>query len=165
MNVRELDINKIKLEKLDIPDDVDLAGDLLSREHYLGNCKLQGEQMRYVATYRGKWVAILYFHHATRHSADRDKLIGWDLGLRVKRRKYISGNARYLVLKEFTGIRNLGSKILSLVAESFLKPSGTCSAITSHSVKPIPLCTAANYTGVRYGQERKKPLLVILSRH
>ena len=117
MNVRELDINKIKLEKLDIPDDVDLAGDLLSREHYLGNCKLQGEQMRYVATYRGKWVAILYFHHATRHSADRDKLIGWDLGLRVKRRKYISGNARYLVLKEFTGIRNLGSKILSLVAE------------------------------------------------
>ena len=121
MKVSELDINKIKIEKLEVPDDVELAGDLLSREHYLGNCKLQGEQMRYVATYRGKWVGILYFHHATRHSAERDKLIGWDLEVRSKRRKYISGNARFLILKEYTGVRNLGSKILSQVAERISK--------------------------------------------
>ena len=36
------------------------------------------------------------------------------ISLREKRRKHIAGNARFLVLNEFTGIRNLGSKILSL---------------------------------------------------
>lgn len=115
MNLKDLDINKLKVSILDNPDDVDFANDLFERYHYLGSTRLQGEQMRYVVTYRGKWVAFLYFQHATRHSRERDSLIGWDKKTRQKRRKYISGNARFLVLEEFSGIRNLGSKCLSLI--------------------------------------------------
>jgi hypothetical protein len=117
MKLKNLDINKLKVSILDNPDDVDFANDLLERHHYLGSARLQGEQMRYVVTYRGKWVAFLYFQHVTRHSRERDKLIGWNKEQRKKRRKYMSGNARFLILEEFTGIRNLGSKCLSLVEE------------------------------------------------
>jgi hypothetical protein len=32
---------------------------LIVEEHYLGNAQLVGEQLRYVAEYRGQWVGLM----------------------------------------------------------------------------------------------------------
>lgn len=110
-----MDLNLLKAEVLDNPDDIELAEDALSRHHYLGSKRLEGKRMRYVITYRGEWVALLFFEEATLHSQVRDEEIGWDVETRKRRNKYMTNNCRFMIGAQYKGVQNLGSKCLWLV--------------------------------------------------
>lgn len=112
-----MDLGQLKAELLDNPDDIELAEDLMSRHHYLGSKKLEGERMRYVITHRGEWVALLFFEHATLHSRIRDEEIGWDVETRKRRNKYMANNCRFMIGARYKGVQNLGSKCLWLVEQ------------------------------------------------
>ena len=41
-----MDLNLLKAEIIDDPEDIEIAEDAMSRHHYLGSKKLEGERMR-----------------------------------------------------------------------------------------------------------------------
>ena len=51
--------------------------ELLEREHYLHNAQAIGRVLRYVAEYRGEWVAVLTFCSAALHLKPRDQFLNW----------------------------------------------------------------------------------------
>lgn len=110
-----MDLNHLKYAQIVTVDDIEYANDLLSRYHYLGAKKLEGEYMRYRVTYRGAWVAVLYFEHVTLHSKLRDLTIGWSIEQRKLRNKYLTKNCRFMIVPEAQGIKNIGSRILSVI--------------------------------------------------
>jgi len=79
----------------------------------LGYRGFVGEQLRYVATYRDQWIALLGWSAASLKNTHRDRWIGWSNELQYKRLNYLTNNSRYLILP---GVRkkNLASRVLSL---------------------------------------------------
>ena len=73
------------------------AGELLNREHYLGDCP-QGRQLLQVVEYQDRWVALLDWGPATWKLADRESYIGWTPQQRAERLALIVQNRRFLVL-------------------------------------------------------------------
>lgn len=121
--------------------------ELICQRHYLGNANLVGRQLRYVAELDGQWVALLGWNVAAYHLKGREAWIGWSLEQRLKRRKFVVQNSRYLLLVERGAYPNLASRVLALctqrlsqdwekafghpvlVVESFVDPqrfSGSC---------------------------------------
>src|SRR5258708_40282342 len=45
--------------------------------HYLKSAQMVGEQLRYVATYKGRWMALLGWSAAAYHLKGREGWIGW----------------------------------------------------------------------------------------
>ena len=120
---------------------------LICERHYLGNAHLVGRQLRYVAEVDGQWVALLGWNVAAYHLKGREEWIGWTVEQRLKRRKFVVQNSRYLLLVDRGQYPNLASRVLALctqrlsedweaafghpvlVAESFVDPqrfSGAC---------------------------------------
>jgi hypothetical protein len=60
--------------------------ELLEREHYLHNAHAIGQVLRYVAEYRGEWVAVLTFCSAALHLKPRDQFLRWPARLVKERR-------------------------------------------------------------------------------
>jgi len=116
-----MDLTKLKVVILDAVDDEDLASDLLERYHYRGSKGLSGEYMKYVVSYRGAWVAILYFEKTNRFSRNREERIGWKRAQLEERRNLVVNNSRFMILPEYQGVKNLASKILSLVEKRISK--------------------------------------------
>ncbi|MBM3883608.1 MAG: DUF4338 domain-containing protein, partial [Verrucomicrobia bacterium] len=58
------------------PQECQRAGQLLDREHYLGNLP-QGRQLLQAVESNGQWVALLDWGLATWKLADREERIGW----------------------------------------------------------------------------------------
>jgi hypothetical protein len=87
---------------------------LITERHYLKNAHLVGRQLRYVAELNGQWVALLGFNVAAYHLKGREDWIGWSIEQRLKRRKFIAQNSRYLLLVERGRYPNLASRILAL---------------------------------------------------
>ena len=50
---------------------------LIEKEHYLKNANAVGQVLRYVAEYKGQWVALLTFCSAALHLKPRDRLLNW----------------------------------------------------------------------------------------
>lgn len=120
---------------------------LITERHYLKNAHMVGRQLRYVAEVDGQWVALLGWNVAAYHLKGREDWIGWDIAQRLKRRKFVVQNSRYLLLTDRGKFPNLASRILGLccrrlsqdwelmfghpvlVVESFVDPqrfSGAC---------------------------------------
>lgn len=120
---------------------------LITERHYLKNANLVGRQLRYVAELDGQWVALLGWNVAAYHLKGREDWIGWTVAQRLKRRKFVVQNSRYLLLTDRGKYPNLASRILGLccrrlnqdwetafgypvlVVESFVDPqrfSGAC---------------------------------------
>jgi hypothetical protein len=89
--------------------------ELLDREHYLRNSNAVGAVLRYVAEYRGQWVAVLTFCSASLHLKPRERLLGWSARQLVERRHLLAQNSRFLVVPSIGKWPNLASRILSLV--------------------------------------------------
>jgi len=87
--------------------------ELMSTHHYLGFGSLIGEGLRYVASYKGYWLALLGWSSAALHCGARDKWINWSSMLRKQRLFLIANNTRFLILPSIS-IKNLASKILAL---------------------------------------------------
>jgi hypothetical protein len=121
--------------------------ELLEREHYLRNAKAVGRVLRYIAEYRGQWVAVLTFCSAALHLKPRDRFLEWPARQVKERRHLIAQNSRFLVLPATGRWPNLASRVLKLtcarlpqdwqeafghpvlLAETFVDPQrfkGTC---------------------------------------
>ena len=98
------------------PHEYERAGQLLQREHYLGDLP-QGRQLLQVVEYDGQWVALLDWGPATWKLADRDAWIGWTAQQRAERSGLVVLNRRFLVLGK-TRLPNLASRALAVALQA-----------------------------------------------
>lgn len=89
----------------------------LVTKHYLKNANAVGRVLRYVAEYRGQWVALLVFSSPAFHLKLRDQWLHWSPRQVKERRHLIAQNARFLVLAAPGQWPNLASRVLKLVCE------------------------------------------------
>ena len=97
------------------PEQIELWNSLVCQRHYLENANLVGEQLRYVLTYQGQWVALLGWSAASFHLKDREEWLGWSNLQRRSRLHLLAQNSRFVVLVERTAWPNLASRSLGLV--------------------------------------------------
>jgi len=88
--------------------------ELMAREHYLHNASAIGRVLRYVAEYRGEWVAVLTFCSAALHLKPRDRFLHWPARQVKERRHLLAQNSRFLVLPATGRWPNLASRVLKL---------------------------------------------------
>ena len=89
----------------------------LVTKHYLKSAAVVGRVLRYVAEYRGQWVALLVFSSPALHLKLRDQWLHW-LPRQVKERRHlIAQNSRFLVLAASGRWPNLASRVLKLGCE------------------------------------------------
>jgi hypothetical protein len=86
----------------------------LTTKHYLRNANVVGRVLRYVAEFRGQWVALLVFASSAFHVKPRDKWLLWSARQVDQRRHLIAQNARFLVLAASGKWPNLASRVLKL---------------------------------------------------
>ena len=89
----------------------------LLTKHYLKNAHTVGRVLRYVAAYRGQWVALLVFSSPAFHIKLRDQWLHWSPHQVDERRHLIAQNARFLVLAAPGQWPNLASRVITLVCE------------------------------------------------
>jgi hypothetical protein len=89
---------------------------LMEEHHYLHTHQLVGEQLCYVVTYRGEWLALSSWCAAARHLKARDALIGWTAEQCRHRRGLLANNARFLILPGHH-LPNLASRAMKLILE------------------------------------------------
>jgi hypothetical protein len=87
---------------------------LLKEKHYLHDCVLVGESLRYVAEVDGQWVALMAFSAASLHLKAREWWIGWSPRQRARRLPMVVNNSRFLVLPERQRYPNLASRVLAM---------------------------------------------------
>jgi hypothetical protein len=82
--------------------------------HYLHNATLVGEQLRYVASYRGQWLALLGWSAAAWHLGAREAWIGWSEDQRRARLPFVAQNSRFLILADRGQLPNVGTRAMKL---------------------------------------------------
>ena len=90
--------------------------ELMKEHHYLHTHQLVGEQLCYVATFRGQWLALSSWSAAAWHLKGRDQFIGWSAEQCRRRRALLANNARFLILPEHH-LPNLASRVMKLVLQ------------------------------------------------
>ena len=96
------------------PDEEEQFDQLLAQHHYLKDARLVGQHLRYVATYRGQWLALAAWSAAALHIKARDRFIGWSEEQRRRRLPLLVNNSRLLVLPECQ-CPNLISRFMKLM--------------------------------------------------
>jgi predicted transposase YbfD/YdcC len=99
------------------PEEVGEWDRLMIEHHYLKSAMLVGEQLRYVAEYRGQWMALLGWSAAAYHLKGREAWIGWDANQRRARLHLVANNARFCRLPAADAYPNLASRALALNLE------------------------------------------------
>ena len=84
---------------------------LMRQHHYLGDARMVGEMLRYVAFVDGKLVALLAWAAAALRNGPRDAVIGWKEAQKAKQLHSVVNNVRFLVLP-WVRQPHLASKIL-----------------------------------------------------
>ena len=107
-------LDHLQVRLLTSPEDRDRCNELICEHHYLHDATLVGEQLRYVATYKGRWLALASWSGAAFHLKDRDAFIGWDFEQCRRRRGLLANNSRLLVLPECHS-PNLISRFMKLM--------------------------------------------------
>jgi hypothetical protein len=120
-SVAEIDLDRIKVALVTDYFERDEVETLLSRYHPLGAKKAKGARLCYAASYKGEWVAVLLFDAPVLRSRLREHRIGWTDEQRGKQLSRIANNSRYLIAPRYTGVKNLASKVLSLVTQRISK--------------------------------------------
>ena len=69
-------LNELKVRCLVDRAEMQRWNELVCEHHYLENANLVGEQLRYVITFRGQWLALLGCSAASFHLKDRDRWLG-----------------------------------------------------------------------------------------
>ena len=80
------------------PTEVERFDQFLAQYHYLKDAQLVGEHLRFVASYRGQWLALAAWSAAALHIKARDQFIGWTEEQRRTRLPLVVNNSRLLVL-------------------------------------------------------------------
>ena len=108
-------LKSLKVRVLE-PEEYQRAGELLERDHYLGDVP-QGRQLLQAVEYNGQWVALLDWGPATLKLADREEWIGWTPQQRAERLSLVVLNRRFLILGK-TRMPNLASRSLALAIKA-----------------------------------------------
>jgi len=90
--------------------------ELICEHHYLKSNLLVGEQLCYVATYQGQWLALSSWCAAARYLKGRDQFISWSPEQCRHRRALIANNARLLILPG-QHLPNLASRVMKLILQ------------------------------------------------
>lgn len=105
--LREVAVRLIRAEERARFDEV------LEREHYLHSAELVGEQLRYVAEYQGRWLALLTWSAAAYHLKDREAWLDWTPAQRARRLPLVANNSRFWILRD-AHYPNLATRVLKL---------------------------------------------------
>jgi len=89
---------------------------LIVEHHYLHSAQLVGEQLRYVVSCRGHWLAVASWSAAALHLKARDQFVGWTEEQRRQRLPLLANNSRLLVLPG-GDCPNLISRFMKLMLE------------------------------------------------
>jgi len=84
----------------------------MARYHYLGDGRLVGECLRYVAEYEGEWLALSGWAAAAMKSRWREAYVGWDAETRWQRLYLVANHVRFLILP-WVHVPNLASCVLA----------------------------------------------------
>lgn len=87
---------------------------LMIRGHYLRSAKLVGEQLRYVVSYQGEWIALLGWSAPAWHLEAREAWLGWSDEQRRARLHLLAQNSRFLILADRTQYPNVGTRSMKL---------------------------------------------------
>jgi hypothetical protein len=85
----------------------------LVQDHYLHSAELVGEQLRYVAEYQGRWLALLSWNAAAFNLKDREAWLGWNRRQKRQRLSLVVNNSRFLILGS-ESLPNLASRVMKL---------------------------------------------------
>ena len=107
-------LDHLQVRLLSSPKDKARCDGLITEHHYLKDATLVGEQLRYVASYKGRWLALATWSGAAFHLKDRDEFIGWDFEQCRRRRSLLANNSRLLVLPDCR-CPNLISRFMKLM--------------------------------------------------
>lgn len=107
-------LDRLQVHPLTGAADLARCDELLVKEHYLHDATLVGEQLRYVATFQGQWLAVATWSAAAFHLKARDQFIGWTPEQCRRRRPLLANNSRLLVLKDCQ-CPNLISRFMKLM--------------------------------------------------
>ena len=99
--------------RLALPHERPLWDALMHQHHFLGFKQFAGRGLRYIAEYKGQWVALLGWQTGAFQCAPRDRWLGWPKDLQFQRLHLIGNNTRFLILPGVTGRQNLGSYVLA----------------------------------------------------
>lgn len=88
--------------------------ELMIQHHYLKSARMVGEQLRYVAEYQGRWLALMGWSAASYHLKGRDGCIGWSDNQRRARLHLVANNARFCRLGGPGEYPNLASRAMAL---------------------------------------------------
>ena len=108
-------LKRLKVRAVE-PQEYQRAGELLDREHYLGDVP-QGRQLLQAVECDGQWVALLDWGPATWKLADREEWIGWTSRQRAERLGLVVLNRRFLILGK-TRMPNLASRSVALAIKA-----------------------------------------------
>lgn len=126
--------------RLITPEERQQFDEQMVRGHYLHNVKIVGEQLRYVAEYRGQWVALMIWSAGAYKLKLREEWIGWSDRQKQRRLPLVVNNSRFFIPEAYH-VPNLASKVMKrvlgrlsddwqqayghgvLIAETFVDPS------------------------------------------
>jgi hypothetical protein len=96
------------------PEEIPRFNQYLEQEHYLKSAQLVGEHLRYVATWKGQWLAIASWSAPALHLKDRDAFIGWTEEQRRQRLALVVNNSRLWIFPQ-CHYPNLASRFMKLM--------------------------------------------------
>ena len=85
--------------------------------HYLKSASLVGEQLRYVADFQGRWLALLGWSAPALHLKARETWIGWTPEQLRQRRHFLCQNSRFVLLADRQQFPNLATRTLGLCSQ------------------------------------------------
>ncbi len=83
--------------RVDKTDEEVLWDEIIRRFHYLGYQKMIGQQIKYLVMSGNRPVAAISYNRPAQRVAARDEYIGWNQEKKLKQRKYVISNNRFLV--------------------------------------------------------------------
>ena len=95
------------------PEERPLWDALMDGHHYLGFRRLAGRGLRYVATFRGRWLGLAAWQNGAFKCRPRDRWTGWKPKQQFRRLGFIANNTRFLVLSEPGVLPNFASFFLA----------------------------------------------------
>ena len=84
----------------------------MDRHHELGFKQFAGPGLRYVAEWRGKWLALVGWQTEVFQCRPRDQWLKWHWAVQFRRLHLCANNTRFLVLPEWQGVPDLASRVL-----------------------------------------------------